>query len=246
MERPYVICHILSSLNGKIAGPFMGTEANGTVAGEYGRLRREMKGDAWLYGTVTTKEFVGEKKPDYSDISSVPEGDYVAADQAELYYVSLDTAGEIPWESGTYSAKGRPDAHVIEILTESTPKGYRDYLRSRKVSYILAGKKELDCRVAAEKLRQLFGIRKLLICGGGGVNWTFLQAGVADELSLVLSPAADGEPGFPSVFERMGYLPAGVTAEFSLKEINRLVGDGVQLVYKVNHHAPEANAPAIP
>lgn len=188
----------------------------------------------------------GRKKPDYSDISSVPEGDYVAADQAELYYVSLDTAGEIPWESGTYSAKGRPDAHVIEILTESTPKGYRDYLRSRKVSYILAGKKELDCRVAAEKLRQLFGIRKLLICGGGGVNWTFLQAGVADELSLVLSPAADGEPGFPSVFERMGYLPAGVTAEFSLMEINRLDGDGVQLVYKVNHHAPEANAPAIP
>ena len=62
MERPYVICHILSSLNGKIAGPFMGTEANGTVAGECGRLRREMKGDAWLYGTVTTKEFVGEKK----------------------------------------------------------------------------------------------------------------------------------------------------------------------------------------
>ncbi len=26
MERPYVICHILSSLDGKIAGPFMGTE----------------------------------------------------------------------------------------------------------------------------------------------------------------------------------------------------------------------------
>ena len=39
----------------------MGAEATGTVAGEYGRLRREMKGDAWLYGTVTTKEFVGEK-----------------------------------------------------------------------------------------------------------------------------------------------------------------------------------------
>lgn len=25
MERPYVICHILSSLDGKITGPFMGT-----------------------------------------------------------------------------------------------------------------------------------------------------------------------------------------------------------------------------
>lgn len=31
MERPYVICHILSSLDGKINGPFMGTEAVGTA-----------------------------------------------------------------------------------------------------------------------------------------------------------------------------------------------------------------------
>ncbi len=27
MKRPYVICHILSSLDGKITGPFMGTTA---------------------------------------------------------------------------------------------------------------------------------------------------------------------------------------------------------------------------
>nr|WP_275955323.1 hypothetical protein [Mediterraneibacter glycyrrhizinilyticus] len=29
MKRPYVICHILSSLDGKINGPFMGTETAG-------------------------------------------------------------------------------------------------------------------------------------------------------------------------------------------------------------------------
>ena len=27
MKRPYVICHILSSLDGKINGPFMGTQS---------------------------------------------------------------------------------------------------------------------------------------------------------------------------------------------------------------------------
>lgn len=35
MERPYTICHILSALDGKITGAFMGTEAAGTVSGEY-------------------------------------------------------------------------------------------------------------------------------------------------------------------------------------------------------------------
>ena len=118
MERPYVICHILSSLNGKIAGPFMGTEANGTVAGEYGRLRREMKGDAWLYGTVTTKEFTDHRKPilDDQDISSSLD-DFIADREAALYYVSIDALGEIGWESGTFQSPGRPDAHIIEVLT---------------------------------------------------------------------------------------------------------------------------------
>lgn len=36
MKRPYVICHILSSLDGKINGPFMGTEAAAGLSQEYG------------------------------------------------------------------------------------------------------------------------------------------------------------------------------------------------------------------
>ena len=37
MKRPYVICHILSSLDGKINGPFMGTQSAGSLAREYGQ-----------------------------------------------------------------------------------------------------------------------------------------------------------------------------------------------------------------
>ena len=39
MKRPYVICHILSSLDGKINGPFMGTETVAGLSREYGALR---------------------------------------------------------------------------------------------------------------------------------------------------------------------------------------------------------------
>lgn len=38
MKRPYVICHILSSLDGKINGPFMGTETAAGLGREYGAL----------------------------------------------------------------------------------------------------------------------------------------------------------------------------------------------------------------
>ena len=57
MNRPYVICHILSSLDGKINGPFMTAGTTKSLGGEYGKIRTEMNADAWLYGTTIVKEF---------------------------------------------------------------------------------------------------------------------------------------------------------------------------------------------
>lgn len=234
MNRPYIICHILSALDGKITGKFMETESARSVSGEYARIRMAFHADAWLYGTVTTKEFTGHRKPKLEPVTEdIPEGDFVAEKNACFYYISVDTKGEIGWESGTFQKAGRPDAHVIEILTEETQAAYKAYLRRNGVSYILAGKEKLDCRIAAEKLYQLFGIETMLICGGGTVNWTFLQQGVMDELSLLIVPAADGSAASVTVFEESDFLPPSVPAEFQLKAVQQLEGDGVRLTYLV-------------
>ena len=235
MERPYTICHILSALDGKITGAFMGTKTAQTVSKEYARIRSEYQADAWLYGTVTTKEFTQGRKPELDSVTEVPDGDFVAENDAALYYVSVDTQGEIGWESGIFRKAERPDAHVIEVLTERTAPAYRAYLRKRGVSYILAGSEMLDSKIVAEKLYRLFGIGTLLICGGGTINWTFLQQGAVDELSLLLAPAADGNPDSVTVFEKSAMLPPSDPAVFQLKNIERLKGDGIRLVYTVSN-----------
>lgn len=235
MNRPYIVCHILSALDGKITGPFMRTEAAQAVSKEYARIRGEYQADAWLYGTKTTKEFTNYREPVLEDnLSFVPEEDYVAQIGAKLYYVSVDTLGEIGWESGTFRKSGRPDAHVIEVLTEKTSLAYRLYLQQKGVSYITAGKDILDCQVAAEKLYELFGIETMLICGGGTVNWTFLQQGMVDELSLLLAPVADGSPDTVTVFEKMPFLPECAPVQFRLKKVEPLNNEGVRLLYTVN------------
>lgn len=239
MNRPYTICHILSALDGKITGSFMGTENAWAVSEEYGRIRTEYQADAWLYGTVTTKEFTKGRKPELEAQEEVPSGDFVAETQATFYYVSVDTQGEIGWESGTFRKAGRPDAHVIEVLTEQTPTAYRAYLRKQGVSYILAGSELLDSKLAAEKLYQLFGIDTLLICGGGTINWTFLQQGEVDELSLLIAPVADGDPDSVTVFEKSPLLPTSGPVAFQLKNIERLKGNGVRLVYTVSNKEKE-------
>ena len=51
MNKPYVICHILSSLDGKINGPFMEAETTKAIGAEYRKLREEMEADAWQEAT---------------------------------------------------------------------------------------------------------------------------------------------------------------------------------------------------
>ena len=235
MERPYVICHILSSLDGKINGSFMGTEAVGELSAEYGNCRTKMNADAWLYGTTTTKEFTGFRKPILENVSEVPDGDYIADNRADLYYISVDVDGEIGWESGIFRNKGRASAHVIEILTASTSAAYKDYLRKVGVSYIIAGEKTLDCELAMKKLYDLFHIEKVLICGGGIVNWSFLQTGMIDELSLFLAPVTDGSSGVASLFTQLPHLTEGKPVEFLLIEMEKIGGGGLRLNYQAKN-----------
>ncbi len=232
MERPKVILHILSGLDGKITEPFMGLPAPRTASGEYGR--GAYQADAWLYGTVTTREFTGWREPELEE-GPIPalEENIAAETNAPLYYVSIDPLGEVGWESGTFRKAGRPASHVIEVLTEKASAAYRAYLQRRGVSYILAGKDSLDCRAACEKLYRLFGIRTLLICGGSTINWTFVQQGVADELSLLLAPASDGSPDTVTVFEQSPFLMESSPVEFRLKSVEQLEGSAVRLVYQV-------------
>ena len=49
-----------------------------------------------------------------------------------------------------------------------------------------------------KKLYQLFSHRKAADLWGGIVNWSFLQAGMVDELSLFLAPVTDGGCGTAS------------------------------------------------
>lgn len=231
MERPYVIVHMLSSLDGKINGSFFDQEVTKAVGKEYGNYRTELNADAWLYGTTTTKEFLKFRKPDQEEVDQVQEGDYIANDHANLYYISVDTEGEIGWESGTFVNKGRPEAHVIELLTESVPISYRSYLHKRGVSYIIVGQKELDCQLAMQKLRSLFHIKKILICGGGVVNWSFLNAGVVDELSLFLSPVSDGSSATASLFTQIPELNKGPAVEFDIKNVKQIGSGGLHINY---------------
>ena len=226
MERPYVICHMFCSLDGKIDGAFMSTPEARPALEEYGRIREFYQCQAILYGTTTMAEgfSAGILSGLPKSMGRYPKEDYVAVSEEENYIVSVDPEGILGWNSAYVEKKGRARAHVIEVLTERASTAYLEYLREFNISYIFAGREALDCGLALHKLKNLFGIDRLMLAGGGTINWSFLQEDLLDELSLVVAPAADGDTSSVSVFERADFLPPRKPAVFRLGSVHAIAG----------------------
>lgn len=234
----FVVCHMLTSLDGKIDGEFFGVPETAPAVKAYGDLRGFYDCQATLYGTTTMEGGFADghaplmtSVPDHVD-RPVRE-DYINKDGAAAgnYIISVDPKGSLGWSSNVVSKKGRPPAHVIEVLTEQASLAYEVYLREKGVSYIIAGRNRIDCSHLVNKLEKDFGITRLMVAGGGIANQSFLQEGLIDELSLVIAPVADGSRTAASIFERADFLPASKPFPFTLAEANVLEGDCMWLRY---------------
>lgn len=233
MNRPYVVCHMLTSLDGKIDGSFFAVPECRPALLEYGKIRIDYDCQATLYGTTTMQGGYSDGLAGVLPAAAVryPKEDYIAHSDVENYIVSIDPKGILGWNSKYIEKKGRPKAHVIEILTETVSEDYLAYLRGFDISYLFAGKEVLDCGLLLSKLQTMFSIERLMLAGGGTINWSFLQEDLIDELSLVIAPVADGSTTAVSIFEKSDFLPAKAPVAFQLKEVKQLEGGSLWLRY---------------
>lgn len=239
MNRPYVICHMQTSIDGRISGKFFFTPAAEAVYESDNEIRKSYKADAIMNGAVTCAEIYADGFLSTRPVSgdALPREDYLAQPYLNRYIVCVDTKGTLKWNGNSVSHRGGPPAHVIEVLTEDVDDGYLSYLRTLDISYIFAGVEKLDLPLALEKLKTLFGIERILLTGGGQMNWTFLQANCLDEVNIVILPMVDGNMKSAGLFDRPdsskdsgAFAPVG----FKLADIEKLPGDGLWLKYIPN------------
>lgn len=230
----FVVCHMLTSLDGKIDGDFFSAPETAPALKAYGELRGFYGCQATLYGTATMLGGYADGKAEVRPAGALqPQEDWINEEGRALgnFIVSVDPKGELAFSSHILEKKGRPAAHVIEALTAQASPAYLAYLRERGVSYLFAGEERLDCALLLQKLAQQFGIGRLMVAGGGTVNWSFLQEGLIDELSVVVAPVADGSTTAVSIFERAEFLPPHPPAAMAFKEAKVLEGDALWLRY---------------
>ncbi len=205
MERPYIICHMTTSLDGKVTGEFLKREKRGNVSEIYYQINRAYKADAYGCGRITMEgSFTGGWYPDLSQYDKIEsKADYIVEEKTGFYAVSFDPKGKLGWKSSKVidvdKDPGYDNAQIIEVLTQNVDERYLGYLQHMKISYIFAGETEINVEVASSKLKEYFGIKKLLLEGGSITNGAFQRAGIIDELSLVVDSvvgAAKDKPLF--------------------------------------------------
>ncbi|MDI1284940.1 MAG: dihydrofolate reductase family protein [Reyranella sp.] len=204
--KPYVLCHMLCSVDGRILGSRWRPKDN-VVPGLFEKLHDQLVaehggGGSWLCGRVTAQEFARGKGKTYPPTDEVfPRENWFAPREskrgdAKSWGVFLDTHGKACWERS--DCGGDP---ILVILAEQVPDSHLAGLRADRVSYIFAGRHEIDLAAALETLNRELGIERLMVEGGGGANGALLRAGLIDEFSLVVCPVVDGGSGAPSVFD---------------------------------------------
>lgn len=224
MKRPYVICHMLPSIDGRIVTKNWNLPV---ATREYERTAEKFDADAWIIGRVSMEPYAGKSRvPKRKSREPIAREDFIAPHDSESYAIAIDPSGKLTWKENNIDGE-----HVITVLTEDVSDTYLAFLRSRGVSYLFGGKSKIDLQRVLEKLRKRFKIKTLLLEGGGKINGSFLAADLIDELSVLVGPIADGSVGSPALFDvESERAPA---RNLKLISIKKRAGGIVWLRYKV-------------
>lgn len=219
---------MMSSLDGRILTDGWPLSPEGRR--QYELVHESYEPDAWLCGRVTMEQHFAQGTRPEAEVAREHRGpareDFVAPGKHESFAFALDSHGRLAWETNDIDGD-----HVVAILSERVSDEYLSFLRERGVSYLLAGARDVDLALTLEKIGAKFGVRTLMLEGGGKINGSMLRAGLIDEVSVLLTPVADGRMGTPALFDVEG---EGVTPRrLTLDSVEKRVDGVIWLRYKV-------------
>jgi riboflavin biosynthesis pyrimidine reductase len=230
-----VICHMATSIDGKILTAHWQDEPWAEkFSGLFEKYHGTFNSEAWILGRVSMeKDFSQGVKPQpVEPAHPITRKAFIGDPNASSFAIAVDKSGKLGWKSNNIVGD-----HIIELLSEEVSDAYLNYLQQKQISYVFGGKSALDFTMALQELQTHFPIRTLMLEGGGHLNGSFLNAGLIDELSVLLLPIADGTPKTTSLFEVGDDVPKKPASEMILKEVQPLEDGVLWLKYIFNSAA---------
>lgn len=224
MKKPFIVCHMMTSIDGRIdcemTGQLKGVEdykatlkALGTPTTLSGRVTAEL--EIALPGKFEAKKYRALGMEKFSKKSN-----------STGYEIIVDTHGVLLWSDSAEMEKP-----YLIITSEQVATEYLAYLDARNISWIACGKEEIDLQRATEILAKEFYVQRMAVVGGPAINTTFLEAGLLDEISLLIGAGIDGRNGFPTVFD--GLPKEHKVIDLTIKNVEQFESGAVLLSYHV-------------
>lgn len=230
MSRPRVICHMIASVDGRILTEGWPLSAEGRR--QYEQVHSAYAPDGWLCGRVTMEQHFAKAVRSDAELSVEHHGaareDFRAAGEFDSFAFAVDARGRLAWDSNDIDGD-----HVVAILSERVSDGYLASLRERGVSYLIAGARDVDLSLALRKIGEAFGVKTLMLEGGGRINGGMLQAGLVDEVSVLIAPIVDGRMGTPALFD-VGEGADVTPQRLELVSVERRADDVLWMKYRVH------------
>lgn len=192
-QKPYIICHMMMSVDGRID---CGMTAKIAGVDEYYETLDALKTDSSLSGRVTAELEMADGKFVLKGSGEAFGKEGFSKKRTGGYQIVVDTKGSLRWKDDRES-----DSPLLIVTAENVAKEYLDYLDLQGISWIACGKDRIDLVRTSEILFTEFGVERLAVVGGGTINAAFLAAGLLDEVSILLGPAIDGRKGMTATFD---------------------------------------------
>lgn len=113
-----------------------------------------------MCGRVTMEKDFADGLYTHSGSPAMRPKDYVADAKATSFAIAIDAHGKLAWKENNIDGD-----HLVEVLTEQASQQYLDYLQKLGISYLFAGQREMDLKLALKKINKYFPVQTLMLEG---------------------------------------------------------------------------------
>lgn len=216
-KRPYIICHMISSIDGRIDCSMTEQIESGD---EYYEALGQLQCPSLIMGRVTMELHYASAGRFIADsVVCLPSDRWHVARRAHGYTIGIDTSVKLQWPANEF------DGPLLVITSRTVSAGYHERLTEQGISWIAAGYESVDLRRAMEILHAVFKVERLALTGGGHINGAFLEEGLIDEVSVMIAPGVDGRQGMATIFDGIRRCDGMPARRLRLKSMSD-IGDG--------------------
>ncbi len=233
MDRAKVVCHMMTTIDGKIVIDWDGNEDYAITGEEYDRLIYTY-GKAMGCGRATCQTDDVVDLENYKDIPVTYTDKMAELKDGISLSIAFDRFGKLRPQTADVEYAGHRQI-LMEVLTEQVKPEFLAYLDNKKIPYLFAGKEDFEPELFLKKLKTLYNIDTFVLCGGAQINAEFMRHGLVDEISVVIGPAVDGNRNALTLVGTEDV--TGFPKFFQLIDVQKLPGNGVLLRYKKGERA---------